>query len=718
MSNELNDNNLIPEDITGEIQLGDIFRDVGLISQEKLDELVRKSASGDESFKELLLKEVNVENLKALMKYEVTLPFGKPKSSRSVRGRADASSDRELRRALEQGAIQDDDLGFLLVNRGVLTDESLARAKEQSGSTGVPLWRSLLNMKLVTYDQISDLLKSRISPNAVGEKEDLISELLVNTGLLDPEELNRAKEEQQRFQGSLIKILLERKSISLDEVGRAMEKLLDIPFVDIATRSIDPQLAYTMPEHVVRQNVIIPIKQTESTLLLGMVDPLNSSAIRRARMITGLEVKPCLIKREDWQTAVDSLYQASAEAGTTSELERVLSQSGAAISRDDMSAVQLASAIIDGAINTGATDVHLEPQLPEMRVRYRVDGMLYDVMGIPSDIELPLLSRLKLLADMNITEKRRPQDGHFTMNVKGRELNFRAASIATHLGEKLTIRFLDEGRVLTGLKQLGIEDDELEVLGSQIQKPHGMLLVTGPIGSGKTTTLYAALNQTNVLNRNIMTIEDPVEYRLAGINQIQVNPDIDLTFESALRAVLRQDADVIMVGEIRDPETARVATWAALTGQLVFGTLHTSSAINAAAMMTNLGVENYLLANALTCVVAQRLVRRLCPECSQMIEPPDYIRQQFGLDDDPELRIGQAVGCSKCFQTGYTGRVGIYEIMPVTDEIKMLILKRAPEAEIEKAAYRTGMRTLWQNGVYKVLEGVTTPEEVLREIVF
>lgn len=721
MANEDKNLHAFSDDVTGEVHLGEILRDVGLISAEKLDELKKTSEQSGENLRDLLRKEVSIENLMALLNYEVPMPFGKSRKKKSdtaaPTGPAEGITDTELHRALDRGVIGEDDLGFLLTNRRIISDEQLADARSQSRETGIPLWRVLLNSKLVTYDQISDLTKSRMVTDGVDDKEELIAEVLVNTGLLTQEELDLAREEQQRFKGSLINILLDRESISMDEVGRAMEKLLSIPYVDLSIRTLDPKLAYILPEHVVRKHAIIPIKVSESTLTLGMIDPLNAPAVRRARMITGLTVKPCLVKREDWRNAIETLYSRSAEAAGTSELEEILSRSGAAIGSEDMSAVQLATAIIEGAINTGATDVHLEPQLPEMRVRYRVDGVLYDVMSIPQEMQMQLMSRLKLLSDMNITEKRKPQDGHFTMQFKGRELNFRTSSISTHLGEKMTIRFLDEGRVLTGLKQLGLESDELSVLENQIQNPHGMMLVTGPIGSGKTTTLYAALNHTNILNQNVVTIEDPVEYRLQGINQIQVNPDIGLTFEACLRSVLRHDADVIMVGEVRDGETARVATWAALTGQLVFGTLHTSSAVNAITMMINLGVEPYLLASALTCVVAQRLVRKLCPECSEMVEPPDYIRHQFGVGDDPDIRIGQAVGCPKCYQTGYAGRTGIYEVLLVDNDLRRMILEKRPESEIVAAAYEKGMRTLWQNGVYKVLEGVTTPEEVLREIV-
>ncbi len=383
-------------------------------------------------------------------------------------------------------------------------------AREQSSLTGIPFWRAILNLKLATFDQMANIIKPRIKQDATHEKESIIAEVLVNSKLLKPDALETGRQEQRLSGGSLIRILLEKNAISLDQVADAMKKMLDIPYIRLVDWRIDPEMAFVIPEHVVRKNQILPLKTSESMLTLGMVDPLNESAIGQVRMITGLDVQSCLIKKEEWLKAVDVCTSGKVNPTQSTELERALSRSSKLAGTDDMSAVQLVGAIIDGALNARATDVHLEPQIPEMRVRYRVDGMLYDVMSIPNNMELPLLSRLKLLSDMNITEKRRPQDGHFSILLKGRELNFRTSSIPTHLGEKMTIRFLDEARVLTGFRQLGLESDEILILEKMIHRPYGLILVTGPIGSGKTTTLYAALNQTNVLNRNIVTIEDPV----------------------------------------------------------------------------------------------------------------------------------------------------------------------------------------------------------------
>lgn len=337
-------------------------------------------------------------------------------------------------------------------------------------------------------------------------------------------------------------------------------------------------------------------------------------------------------------------------------------------------------------------------------------------MSIPPSIEPAVISRLKILADMDITEKRRPQDGHITMRIEGREINMRVSTIPTYLGEKLVIRILDESNVLRGLQQLGLEKEDENKLRSLISKPNGLILVTGPIGSGKTTTLYACLNSLDIFHNNISTIEDPIEYRLAGINQMQVNYSIGLDFVAGLRAILRQDVDVIMVGEVRDSETAKVATWAALTGQLVFCTLHTKDSASAVTMMSNLGVENFFLSSCLEGIIAQRLVRKICPKCKEYYKPDKKILEKLNLQASDDMKFARGLGCEYCNQTGFYDRTGIFEILVVDEEIKKLILNEVPDTEIKKVAISKGMKTLWDNGIKKILDGITTPEEVLREV--
>jgi type II secretory ATPase GspE/PulE/Tfp pilus assembly ATPase PilB-like protein len=384
---------------------------------------------------------------------------------------------------------------------------------------------------------------------------------------------------------------------------------------------------------------------------------------------------------------------------------------------DTATAVQIVNAIFAGAIQARATDIHIEPQVPRMRVRYRIDGMLFDVLTVPQPLETSLISRIKVLADMNITERRLPQDGRLSFRLDNQEYNMRVATIPTVYGEKLVLRLLIKSNVLTGLKQLGLEPDDEQRLRSLIAKPQGMILVTGPIGSGKTTTLYAALNEVNILTNNIVTIEDPVEYQLTGINQVEVDTKIGLTFASGLRSILRQDADILMVGEIRDVETATVAVRAALTGQQLFSTLHTVDTPSAITTLEHFGIQPYLIASALSGVVAQRLVRRICQACRQWYTPSPAVLRYLGLKPGQrEWRFAYGTGCEACYYTGYLGRTGLFEILRVSETVRQMIMARESEQALKTAAVREGMHTLQQSGITKIIQGVTTPQEVMREV--
>jgi len=384
---------------------------------------------------------------------------------------------------------------------------------------------------------------------------------------------------------------------------------------------------------------------------------------------------------------------------------------------DTATAVQIVNAIFAGAIQARATDIHIEPQVPRMRVRYRIDGMLFDVLTVPQPLETSIISRIKVLADMNITERRLPQDGRLACHLDEQEYNMRVATIPTAYGEKLVLRLLIKSNVLTGLKQLGLEADDEQHLRSLIAKPQGMILVTGPIGSGKTTTLYAALNEVNILTNNIVTIEDPVEYQLTGINQVEVDTKIGLTFASGLRSILRQDADILMVGEIRDVETATVAVRAALTGQQLFSTLHTVDAPSTITTLGNFGIQPYLIASALSGVVAQRLVRRICPACRRWYAPSPAVLHHLGLKPGQrEWQFAYGTGCEACYYTGYLGRTGLFEILRVSETVRHMIIAQESEHALKTAAVREGMHTLQQSGITKIMQGVTTPQEVMREV--
>jgi len=374
--------------------------------------------------------------------------------------------------------------------------------------------------------------------------------------------------------------------------------------------------------------------------------------------------------------------------------------------------IKLVSTIIHGAVNSGATDIHLDPQEPEMRVRYRIDGVLHDVMSIPSDIENAIISRIKILADVDITETRHPQDGHISMDIGDAEFDVRVATLPTFLGERIVMRLLDQSSVLSGISDLGLEADDQKTLRKAIDQPYGMVLVTGPTGSGKTTTLYSCLNEKDVMTDSIVTLEDPVEYQLSGINQVQIDTDIDLSFASVLRASLRQDIDVLLVGEIRDPETARIAIRAAMTGHLVFSTLHTNDAPEAIATLRNMDIPSYLISSALTAIVAQRLIRQICPECKTSYKPTKTLLKSIKLPEST-ARLYKGKGCDQCYHTGVQGRTGVFEILEINNSVRSMISENKAVLQIAKAAK---LKTMADRCRMKVKKGEVNAEEFLKII--
>ena len=385
---------------------------------------------------------------------------------------------------------------------------------------------------------------------------------------------------------------------------------------------------------------------------------------------------------------------------------------------DEAPIVRVVNLIISQAINDKASDIHIEPEIRTVKVRYRVDGVLHDVMSPPKHIQAPMVSRIKIMSNMDIAERRIPQDGKIHLRHDGREFDLRVSTVPTIHGEKVVMRILDKGSVMLGLNKLGFSEVNQRMFEDVIDKPYGMILVTGPTGSGKSTTLYSCLNKLNTGTTNIMTIEDPVEYQLPGVNQVQVNPKANLTFASALRAFLRQDPDIIMVGEIRDQETAQIAVEAALTGHLVLSTLHTNDASGAVSRLVDMGVEPFLVASSVVGVLGQRLARTICPNCKEPYEPSPEAIKRFGLSmfSDADLNFYRGRGCDNCKMTGYRGRTGIHEILTMTDRVRSLILNRCSTAEIKQAAMEEGMRTMQDDGLQKVLSGVTSMEECLRVV--
>jgi len=559
----------------------------------------------------------------------------------------------------------------------------------------------------------------------VRKKTKQLGQILIEQGLITNDQLEAALAEQQRVPKSLGRILIDLRLIKENDLVRALAHQIGLDFVDLSEYPIDPSATVLIPETVAKRYRALPIGERDGRLLVAMSDPANVYALDDIRTITGRDVEPVVATAADVNAAIQkysnmegAVEQLAQEASDRSDETVDLDLPATAV--EDAPIVKLVHMLLTRAVGERASDVHIEPTERDVRVRFRVDGVLHEVMHSPKNIQGGLISRLKVMADMNIAEKRVPQDGRVSLRMGQATVDLRVATLPTVFGEKVVIRILNKASVLRRLDQLGFLDDPFKRFEASFRKPYGAILVTGPTGSGKSTTLYATLNLINDEARNIITVEDPVEYRLPGVNQIQVNNKAGLTFAGALRSILRSDPDVILVGEIRDRETALIAVESALTGHLVLSTLHTNDAPSALTRLNEIGVEPYLVASALDCVVAQRLARKLCERCKEPYTPNEAELAEAGFpqhewQDIPVLY--RRVGCTSCSQTGYLGRMGLYEVMPVTEEIERLAVERASSDQIRQVALEQGMVPLRRDGLMKVRAGKTAVDEVLRVVV-
>ena len=554
-----------------------------------------------------------------------------------------------------------------------------------------------------------------------------LGEILTAKGLITEDDLERALLEQRQSMTDqpLGRILTDLGLIKESDLLAALAEQVGFRFVDLTEFPIDPTAASLIPEQMARRHHALPIGFEGPKLLVAMADPSNVIAADDIRANTGRLVQPLVATAADIEQAIrrfgrveQSVEEVATEASSAIEddLEANLT---AAAAVEEGPIVRMVNLLISQAINDRASDIHIEPTDREVRIRYRVDGVLHEVMRSPKNIQAGLISRLKVMADINIAERRLPQDGRVGLTVGGKSIDLRMATLPTVFGEKVVIRILDKSSVLLKLGELGLQETAFTRYQDAYTKPYGALLVTGPTGSGKSTTLYATLNQINKIDRNIITVEDPVEYRLPGVNQMQVNPRAGLTFASALRSILRADPDIILVGEIRDRDTAVIAIEAALTGHMVLSTLHTNDAPSSLPRLIEMGVESYLVASAIDCVVAQRLARKLCTRCRQAYKPDPVELEEAGFPEEVWNEIDtlfRPVGCSACAKTGFRGRLGLYEVMLVSEEIERLTVERVSSEEIRRSARRDGMVTLREDGLHKVQNGVTSIEEVLRVV--
>ena len=556
-------------------------------------------------------------------------------------------------------------------------------------------------------------------------------EVFVEMGLLTQEQIDQLLSEQHTSHLRIGDIALARGWVSKNDLMEALSRRLGIKYLDLGSIKIDPVASDLISEKDARRYSAIPVSFVdEHTLLVAMADPSNIVAIDDLRILTGFDIEPAISSSEDIVAMLGKMRRADEQIseqlggrGHDSEDEPSLDELRDIREQVDAApVVKLVNGVLARAADEGASDVHFEPQAKELLIRFRHDGVLHEIMTIPKRLQAGVVSRLKIMADLDIAERRVPQDGRIGLTVGGRPIDMRVASLPTVYGEKIVIRLLDRSNVMLRLEELGFSDAALARYKRSFMKPYGAVMVTGPTGSGKSTTLYGTLNILNTPEKNIITVEDPVEYRLAGINQVQINPKAGLTFASGLRSILRCDPDIIMVGEIRDRETALIAIESALTGHLVLSTLHTNNAPGALSRLTEMGVEPFLTASAVDCVIAQRLVRRLCEHCREEYKPTQEMLERLEFPEEAVknwkgITLYRATGCSRCNTTGYKGRLGIYEIMPVSEAIERLIVERKSADEIGRVAHAEGMGTLREDGLERVLQGLTSIEEISRVIV-
>jgi len=556
-------------------------------------------------------------------------------------------------------------------------------------------------------------------------KRTLLGTLLVAEGLVTPEQLETALNEQRRNGGGkrIGEILISLRFLSEPNLLRTLSRQLDSPLIDLNEEPPDPQIIALIPSEFALRHELIPVRRNDETLVVAMADPLDINALDDLRLLTGLDIAPMLaspseIRRLCEQYYMSKMIQGVQEAERAVEDEDNLDIADLQKMAKEEFVIQMVNLLVNQAIQDRASDIHIEPFEKEMRVRYRVDGVLHDVHNSPPKrFHAAVVSRIKILADLNIAERRLPQDGRIRIRHAGRQIDLRVSTVPTVYGESDVLRILDKHTAMLGLTELGMSGAIFEQFRRLIQEPHGIILVTGPTGSGKTTTLYASLQEIYSTEKKVITVEDPVEYQLNGVNQIQVHPQIGLTFASGLRSIVRQDPDIIMVGEIRDHETVEISIHAALTGHLVFSTLHTNDAAGAVSRLLDMGAEPYLIASSLMGTVAQRLIRLNCPACRTPYEEKPEALREIGITPDilKDRPLMRGRGCPECRNVGFRGRGGIYEMLVVDDPVRKMIVERASATTIKHYAQREqSMVSMLQDGREKVLRGDTTIQEVLR----
>lgn len=555
-----------------------------------------------------------------------------------------------------------------------------------------------------------------------------LGDMLVKANLISEEQLKKALAQQESQGGRLGTNLVKLGFISEDDITSFLSKQYGVPSINLSHFEIDAAVIKLIPAEIAQKHMVVPINRTGTVLTVAMADPSNIFTIDDIKFMTGFKVEPVVAAESSIKSAINKYYDSAGlvesivkdfddrDVSAVAETEDQINVAELEKATEDAPVVKLVNLILTDAIKKGASDIHVEPYEKSFRVRYRIDGVMYEVMQPPMKLRGAITSRLKIMSQLDIAERRLPQDGRIKIKMGPREMDFRVSTLPTIFGEKVVLRLLDKSNLQLDMSRLGFEPQAQEDFEKAILAPYGMVLVTGPTGSGKTTTLYSALNRLNTNETNIMTAEDPVEYNLPGINQVQMKADIGLNFAAALRAFLRQDPDIIMVGEIRDYETAEIGIKAALTGHLVLSTLHTNDAPSTVSRMLNMGVEPFLVAASTNLILAQRLCRKICSACREEVQLPRgaLVDIGFSADEAKGIKTFKGKGCMACSETGYKGRIAIYEVMAINEQIKEAILQGASAAELRELARANAMKTLREAGLQKIREGITTIQEVIR----
>jgi len=549
-----------------------------------------------------------------------------------------------------------------------------------------------------------------------------LGDLLVESGLIDEGQLTQALAQQARDGGKLGEVLVRQLIVTEDQLAAALAGQKGYDHVVLANYPVDHAATALLPERMARQRQILPVAFEDGKLLLAMVNPLDIEAIDDVEMRTGMHVRPVVVASSQLIHAIDKYIASSDAFQDIVESVEELTESAEAevpVGSDDVPIVRLVNQLIREAVRAGASDIHIEPSAKRLNVRYRIDGVLHDVMELPVAAKPGITSRVKIMSEMDIAERRRPQDGRIAARVDDRPVDIRVASLPTPHGEAMTLRILNSELAFRSLEDIGMADEQLNAVKAMIGKPYGAILVAGPTGSGKSTSLYGALQLLNEPTRKIITVEDPIEYQMSGLTQMAVNAKIGLTFAAGLRTILRSDPDVVMVGEIRDPETAEIAIRAALTGHLVVSSIHTNDAPSALTRLNDLGVPPYVTSSSLVGVVAQRLVRKLCPACKQQLKMPGsrLLAAGFSPAEAKKVKVFGPVGCDECGRSGYRGRTGIFEVMPVDEAITAAFLDHAPAEALRALALQNGMRPMRADALDKVAAGITSLEEIDRVVI-